>query len=104
MSREDYPFYPCKVCEFPTLCEWKFACLVQLASDNIRAETPPAYKCKRHKDRQTVEPHALRLCAECIEDARYAYANDRPTGYRWTDRDERQDNMIYGGRTTTHIL
>ena len=104
MSREDYPFYPCRGCEFPSLCEWKCACLVRVAEANIKAESPPVYQCKRHPERDTVEPHALRLCAGCLEDARAGYAEGRDIGYRWEARDERRANSLYGGRTTTDTL
>lgn len=104
MSADGREFIPCSRCEWPELCEYKYACIAQVAADNIRAETPPVYQCRRHPERDTVEPHALRLCAECLDMAQQAYADVRPKEYRWSDRDERTANMLHGGRTSTGML
>ena len=104
MSSDGRGFIPCAECEWPELCEWEYACIARIAAENIRAETPPVYQCHKHPERETVSPHALRLCAECLDMAQQAYVDQGPREYRWSARDERIANMFYGGRTSTGML
>ena len=86
-ERGDFPFYACRDCEWPELCADKGDCIAQRAADRIRAETPPQYPCKQGDGRLSVEPHALRLCAQCLEHARTDYGQQKPDFLReWESR------------------
>ena len=77
-ERGDFPFYACRDCEWPDLCADKGDSIAQRAADRIAAETPPQYPCKQGDGRLSVEPHALRLCAQCLEHARTDYGQQKP--------------------------
>ena len=102
VSDEGRIFYPCARCEWPELCAWKFACISMRAEDNIRAETPPSYPCKRHAERLTVEPHALRLCAECLLDARDGYGQARPDK-PFDQRADAAQTSLYTGQANVYL-
>ena len=62
------------------------------------------YRCKRHPEREAVAPIALRLCAQCLEDAHARYADydalredaarDSRADYQRTPWGERTDAKI----------
>jgi hypothetical protein len=51
------------------------------------------YRCKHHPEREVADPMALRLCAECMEAARGAYADawraNPPQSWREMSTDSR---------------
>lgn len=100
MSSDEREFIPCSRCEWPELCEYKYACIARVAEANIRAETPPSYPCKNHADRIAVSPFAMRRCQECTDAALEAYiSSDEP----FDQRADAAQTSLYMGQANAYL-